>query len=920
MTLRVRPGTVTSLRMRILGPPRVTQVSIRLNGHHVTRAMTQLTARRWTGALSASQWLRYGVNRLRVRVVEPGAARHAVLRRRFVVRRTRPLAAAGQNTFTRVGDRVHLNASRSRNDRRGGLRYRWRIVAQPRGSHGVIRNDDSVRSAFVPRRRGRYVVRLTVTGKGERSKAQVGSTDGVTITVVPDSLLIPFIGFTHQDGKPGIQVGAKFYPDPSNGKGMQWLTLNRATLKASNDSFMDGSAKAVSDLTSALEGGTLNQLVILSYPYGGQQPPVQPDQIDAFNNAMKLIGVGPIASGILRDHNKLVIIGVPKGGQGSGWYTHGGGDVDALKGWLMPDASTNSDAGGAVNYRFQPERLPFDTSSAQTASSNTMTIAGHSVESRPLPAGTTGGFQVVEINPIDFTVVKNDTWGSNGSWDGLGPMVDELRGIAAGDDYVAVQSIGTVTPASSTWPDVVSAMAEFGANPNTVSQINGKYAFLGGKVIPRSEDAQSSSAITFDHESGTLSGVAHISPDGYVVPAGEDASGTFNDKLYEIALSKPTPWPYTKAAGDPDAAAYAKALADITNMLPGLSSWSPDLRAAYVGNDNIDWAGYEAPLADLKYPGDAQTCSQDPGTPKEDPGYTRTQFCNLISELGKEFIWLNATKSLFDAYEKALNRSGNQQQVDLHTIGEKIRAAVDAAENNSVAARALAFIETVFGLAGERAAPAAEAIHFLASAYELGEAIASNNAGEPIGDQINTKVGDLSSELASNLSGTANALDRLREVIISDYGRLKELGSAANGKDWAIDVPTTTTSLTTAANAFFSTELMPIAYDAVWWPLLVPADGGDIQACGGLFGHPFKGVPASATTFWHAPFIDPLTGTDVKKPGWWVLGRTGSGTIYAPGNLTDQIFGTLDGGGYGVYLPQFMWSQYTSPPNRTFTC
>jgi hypothetical protein len=83
----------------------------------------------------------------------------------------------------------------------------------------------------------------------------------------------------------------------------------------------------------------------------------------------------------------------------------------------------------------------------------------------------------------------------------------------------------------------------------------------------------------------------------------------------------------------------------------------------------------------------------------------------------------------------------------------------------------------------------------LASSYDLANAIASEK-GAPVGDRISTKVDDLASEVADNLFGTANALDRIGDVVISDYGRLKALGSVADGPGRAIDVPTTTSNLT----------------------------------------------------------------------------------------------------------------------------
>lgn len=128
--LRVRPGAVTSLRLRVaaeaslaqrsfgapgevarrLGVMRRTRTArVWLNGKRITRVLDKSRPTRWTAKLSASHGLRHGVNRLRVHVAEPDVGRYVVLRRRFVVRRDRHLAAAGWDTATAVRGHVRLD-------------------------------------------------------------------------------------------------------------------------------------------------------------------------------------------------------------------------------------------------------------------------------------------------------------------------------------------------------------------------------------------------------------------------------------------------------------------------------------------------------------------------------------------------------------------------------------------------------------------------------------------------------------------------------------------------------------------------------------------------------------------------------------------------------------------------------------------
>jgi len=227
-----QPGREVERRLSVIR--RVRKVRVWLNGRRVTRALDRSQPTRWTASLSASHGLRYGANRLRILVAEPDRGRYALLRRRFVLRRNRHLAAAGWDAATRPGGRVRLDGRRSRTIGGGRPRHNWRIVTKPRGSRAKLRRAGSARPLLTPDRRGRYVVGLTVrarTRRGTPSQAALSSTDRVTLTAAPASPLVDFKALTVKDGHPGIQVGDQFYANPSpNASSMQWLMLDRATL------------------------------------------------------------------------------------------------------------------------------------------------------------------------------------------------------------------------------------------------------------------------------------------------------------------------------------------------------------------------------------------------------------------------------------------------------------------------------------------------------------------------------------------------------------------------------------------------------------------------------------------------------------------------------------------------------------------
>jgi hypothetical protein len=971
--LRVHAGPVTSLRVRVAGKAflapehfrqpgeverrlsvirRSRTARVWLNGRRITRVLDRSHPTRWTAKLSATHGLRHGVNRLRLLVAEPDTGRYVVLRRRFVVPRNRHLAAAGWDTATTVGGRVRLDGRRSRTAGRGRARHSWRILAKPPGSRAVLRRAGTARPLLTPDRPGRYRVGLRVTGRGLRATASQrtsASADSVSVTVRASSLLVPFKALTSQGGQRGIQVGDTFYPSPATLYGIQWLTLDRATLtpidpvtrqpSESGNSWVDPSESGehgLDGLASALSSSGLDQLVILSYAVPpSQAPAVQPDQLDAFNRALKTLGVGPIEQP--QSAESLAVVGVPSGGDGSGWYTLGDNIQDLLTGWLMPDAT--SDEAGAVHFRFQSERVAFDSSSSSTPTTNTITVGDRHLDA-VLPAGATGGFQLVLLDPIDLSVEDNEVYATNGVANpasGLAAMAELLK-PSGPPSHAVVQSIGHVAPstnkgdaASQAWYDLSQTLAAYGANPHTFNSVDGSYAFLGGPPLDRSEVVDSSSAVVVDpatgkRESGTLSGRLSIRSDGYFEPVAASPSDSFESPLYDIVFQDPTPWPYTCRTCDPnnpgaivDVAAYKRALADITAKLPDLKDKSPDLRQAYVGDDTLDYSHSSIFLASLPYPGDGRTCDQGPG--HADPSkpaftsYTREQFCNLSHELQLEFDWLDLIRNRFDTYETVLTRSNNKEQANLQTIGQTIQTAVAPPPGSTfqILTDLGNYMLMGFEAFGVILAPETLiGIEVAAAVFEVATSLASDlTSDKPLSDQIKAKVDDLASQVADNLFSSVNAMDRVRDVVNSDYGRLQALGSLPG---WSIDRPTLASRFTDAANTFFSSQIMPVAY-GVWG--LVGND--DPETCrDALYGHTWRGAPASAQMEWVGGYD--LDGYKNDR-GRFILGQhTLSIRYYAypPGTLTDQMFRPTTQNGWGVQLPEFVWEQYTAPPGSKF--
>ena len=991
--LKMNPGPVTRVDIRVVAPRltrgvfhsrqqltrrlraihRPRRVRIRLNGRPVSGAFSRPQPTRWKTKLSATHTLRHGVNRLRVLVVEPETGRYEVLRRRFVVPKGHPLPAAGRDRARPFRlDRMPLDARASRGGNGVRLTYRWKILSKPRGSHPRLRGAGSARPLFDPDRPGRYRVGLQVTDP-TNPRATSGAVDVVELTVTPSQLLVPF-GFVPDQGAakpPGIKVGDKFYPNLDESEDdIQWLTLDRSTLqpiKTKNSTIDPANEQQLDALANAVSNGGHGDLVILAQPQTGP-PPLEPDRVDQFNSILKLLGVGPIDSLAEKGGQQVVIVGVPYGGDGSGWYSQVF-DINepVLNGFLMPD--TVEAAPGVPRFRFQPERIEFDTFNGRNFGGNPeneMKLGRETVTAPPrrgdLP--TRGAFHVVAIDPETFEPVDPATDNRLFVTNPLGfgapaNAVDQREAMAAyltelanRKTLVAVQSIGqvSVTPpadadggardaAVSAWRDLTAAMQANGANPHTFYTADGSYAFLGGSELERSEMVDSSSAIQTDpsrdppvREGGTLQGFASIRSDGLMKPAVADPSDALEFQTYDFVFQAPTPWPHTDA-GDPEAGAYRRALAYVSACLPEFEGWGPDLRSAYAGNLNLNYIAAKTDLDKLAYP----RPGADPGTcPKsyfsqDDPGFTPDQFGVLKAELGQEFVWLDSIDRLFGAAESALGRSGGKQLVDLKTLAQNLRNQIKPSEATKIFLRIWKY---VIELAGAIAAAtgdeaAAAFFEFYAATLDLGSELSSDGeSGNPLGDEITAKADDLADEAANRLVAAAAGLDSLRQVIISDYGRLKALGSVANSPSWAIDTSTLTARLTQSANQWFSSALLPVPYGVHALHLIDIVKGkATVDNCYITIPAGYDFAKAPLTT--QLEFFGKYTrdGFSGQFPTLFVLAvhdLHSTSDYVLDEKIANSIFRPDSQGGFGLQLHRFIWEQYEdgsgAPPTNIAKC
>jgi hypothetical protein len=602
-----------------------------------------------------------------------------------------------------------------------------------------------------------------------------------------------------------------------------------------------------------------------------------------------------------------------------------------------------------AGYRFQADRPSFDTQASHTSTANTMNLAGQQFTAT-LPAGATGGFQVQFLDPTDFTPVAQAVFATNGVADpiaGITAMANYLNGGRWGP-HLVVQSIGAVgRPAppsdpyqpdrgNQAWTRLGQELSAYGANPHTFLGVNGAYAFFGGTLLDHSDVAQSSTGIVTDPtasppttQAGTLKGRLSIRSDGYVVPAAADPHDKLSYELYDIAFQSPKPWPLTQEAGEPHYQDYEKAMTYITKSLQTTKSgWGNDLRVIYADDLNRDWSTEHDDLLGLPYPADGLPCTQPRGRDKApNPGFTKEQYCALVTQLRTEMEYLKSVKTLFDAYKGTLNQSGAESQVDLQSIARTIHDDVAGQDDDDLLAEIGNFILMLFEAAGlfisvpEGAFPVELAlIEALAASYEFSMSMtADQRSGVPLSDQVDTKASSLGADVAGRLTRSAASLDTLREIVASDYGRLQRLGTNAATPGWVVRANQLQDYLTKGANGYFTTELMPVAYNA--WYLSPTFSWSDVKPDSCFiwgYGHSWKD---SDVTNWWLNWQVPFAGQSDRGGSLLALGKkTWKWTSYAyPPDTVTRAFDPMTQGGYGIQLADFIWEQYKAP-YRSVSC
>ncbi len=433
-----------------------------LNGRDVTAALGYVAPGGRSIVISRTNGVRFGRNRLVVRVRYPSGQRTIV--RAFSVSRRRPLAAAGPDVRVLGPGRVRLSGARSLAARGGSLRYRWTIVRKPAGSRARLIGATSPRPWLLTDRTGTYMLHLLVRERTRGSGAAV-SAPSVDLVQVQQSaagtkqgIFVAAEGLTASAGKLRVSGGpfagsyavgagasapdvaiffdrATMEPLPSGHPAPYYVASNRAgaaTLSA---------ALAAAQREATAMGHTVGMLLVATNAGGYSNSFGQ-----FLASTVKVTGAPLAAAG-----TPLALYVVP-GVAETSWLSSGAGQQREFAGLLAPDSS--------ANFSFAPSSVPSlgQTTVTFATSPSGITVDGSTVASgtqKPC-AGASGGYQVRVLEAAtlgDVPDAENGrTFWTNGCGDPTGVAqaqamhaLIERDALAGGPParLVIVQGVGT---------------------------------------------------------------------------------------------------------------------------------------------------------------------------------------------------------------------------------------------------------------------------------------------------------------------------------------------------------------------------------------------------------------------------------------------------------------------------------------------
>lgn len=754
-----------------------------LNGRDVTTALLRLDGKPRKATLSPSDGLRRGRN---VLTVEAGRGRAEDRDRKVIIVRSGVLPAAGRDRTVAPGARLRLDATDSIPDRSGSLRFRWRIVEKPKGSRARLRGRHSAHPRLRTDRRGIYRIDLEVRRARPRGatasvsarrplRSLTAARDKVEVeaTVTPP-IGLPVATLQQREGVYGVTVGETFYASPeSSESSIQVLRFQRSTLELeSNQSLPLGlPISEMREIVCGLQGAVVIQV-----------PPAIAAQF-AESYAEELFCVPQQ----LESEYAAGISLVRAGSEAVNWR-------GPIEGYLQQNAATTlapkNDTPVISNwYRFVPGQYVSYESQAPNppANGNTIAIGGPEqpvapvADTKQLPAGASG-FHAVALDGQSLQILGSAAFATTGGPNdaaGISELAAWLGSYQVQPNArVIVQSIGSpnaaASPSPTVWAEAAQLIEEMGGNSHIFNTVNGSYAFYGGEGMGPDEVSsaveQSSSATG---KPAALTGVLSRDDLYNYAPRLTDPGGRFDTRLMTIAYQETAPWPH------PDGSAGEQAAAKwiLEHRLKGAELGSiEELRQDYWNDGTFvrDIEGYSGKLQ----------CETVPN----EPGFKAAEFSAVCEELEDEFEWVATVTTLLgppgsfsygEMQEVLVANNSYQVTSDITENITKQLANYDPGSGEEVA-DIFGFVSDLAWV-GEELTPVdnINAFGLFASVMAIGSDSASAASGEAADGLIQEKADQLASAFVSNTATTVLQFNKLAGIIVSDYGKLKEVGKLA---------------------------------------------------------------------------------------------------------------------------------------------
>jgi hypothetical protein len=808
-----------------------TELSIWANGRRVKHPFELATRRAQLIELRASDGLRPGANRLRVRGVNGGRATTAKRTVRLSRRALLADAGADAGVFLRRHARVGTPPAGA------GMDHRWRIVKRPQGAKATLRASDLPQPLLRAKHPGTYVLQLEADPDGPGPSA----FDQVTVSVSPSDPPIGAPINTIDSGKGGaITIAGQSY---GGGNGSSYVVLERTTrspavgadgaqVAGSVENNADGIAKlaGIADKYGA-DPNSPNYMKYLMIVSGRSGMPG--GQADAFAGFVRSVGVAHLTQedfSSLGQGKEFSLIGIPGAPEGAGTVRIPGvfpswSITGAITGYLQRNQAI--DANGVHLYDFASSFRPsFDTRSQFSADTNTMTVEGNRFPGN-LPPGATAGLHVLVFESLTRTLLKNVALKTNGNesdraWQKEAAMALNEAISQPGGPVVFIQTIGKPKAAGPEWDGIVGQLTRLGANRQLVYALDGTTEYsLVSRLGSEAPPAEASTA--YDHGSypapslppARLIGVLErtrtstLEPGVSGTPTPSTPDGAVNLDLIKIAYQDSQDWPLLAPKAKPgEAAAAENYICKLLNFCQAANS-CPTLRDCYWQKYGSAWDEKARDLGNLKFP-------------RDQTAYSETTFEAVQQQLLKEASAVAGVQRYLTQLQAPFGESGTGSYIKLQKISQDIWSAMQRPAADNTTSWALGLVGKIIQIGTFAGPPASAGAAGLAATFGLASYL-SNKQGQAIfGSEVKAEASKLGIEILDRISTVKKATTGLGMLIVSDSGKLMATRPHLDS-DWSLPEPAQALeTVETSSEQWFYEALLPAAY-----PYLIRANGAD---------------------------------------------------------------------------------------------